>query len=258
MGVDRHELGPGVHAAFTDRLGGVSAGPYAELNLGGAPGDDDAAVAKNRCRVAAALGADPARVVWMHQVHGADVAVVDEPWPDRPARVDALVTDRPHLLLAVRVADCTPVLLADPVHRVVAAVHAGRPGLAAGVVRHAVARMAELGARPDRMVALLGPAVCGACYEVPEEMRDAVVAAAGVPEAWATTRWGTPAVDVPGGVVAQLRGLGVRDVHRVPVCTMESPRHYSYRRDGSTGRFAGYVWLDGSSEGAFRHVTVDG
>lgn len=247
-GVDRHELGPGVHAAFTDRLGGVSAGPYAELNLGGAPGDDAAAVAKNRERVAAALGLPAARVVWMHQVHGADVAAVDGPWPDVPARVDGLVTDRPHLPLAVRVADCTPVLLADPARPVVAAVHAGRPGLAAGVVRTAVARMAELGARPDRMVALVGPAVCGGCYEVPEDMRAAVVAAAGVREAWATTRWGTPALDVPGGVVAQLRLLGVADVRRVAVCTLESPRHYSYRRDGTTGRFAGYVWLDGSRD----------
>ncbi|MBO0827094.1 MAG: peptidoglycan editing factor PgeF [Streptosporangiales bacterium] len=250
MGLDRHEIAPGVRAAFTDRYGGVSAGPYAELNLGGAPGDDDAAaVAKNRHRVAAAIDTDPTRVVWMHQVHGADVAVVDRPWPDAPARVDALVTARPHLPLAVRVADCTPVLLADPACRVVAAVHAGRPGLAAGVVGAAVARMAELGARPDRMVAIVGPAVCGGCYEVPEDMRAAVVAAAGVREAWATTRWGTPAVDVPGGVVAQLRGLGVPDLRRVPVCTMESPRHYSYRRDGRTGRFAGYVWLDGSGDG---------
>lgn len=248
LGLDRHELAPGVHAAFTDRHGGVSSGPYAELNLGGAP-DDDAAVTENRNRVAAALGADPARVVWMHQVHGADVAAVEGPWPDGPARVDALVTGRPGLPLAVRVADCTPVLLADPVGRVVAAVHAGRPGLAAGVVRNAVARMTALGARPDRMAALIGPAVCGGCYEVPEDMRAEVVASAGVREAWATTRWGTPAVDVPGGVAAQLRGLGVPDVRRVPVCTMESARHYSYRRDGTTGRFAGYVWLDGSADG---------
>ncbi|MBO0891660.1 MAG: laccase domain-containing protein, partial [Acidothermales bacterium] len=123
MGLDRHEIAPGVRAAFTDRYGGVSAGPYAELNLGGAPGDDDAAaVAKNRHRVAAAIDTDPTRVVWMHQVHGADVAVVDRPWPDAPARVDALVTARPHLPLAVRVADCTPVLLADAAGRVVAAV----------------------------------------------------------------------------------------------------------------------------------------
>lgn len=246
MGLDRHELAPGVHAAFTDRFGGVSTGPYAELNLGGATGGDDAAaVGKNRDRVAAALGVDAARVVWMHQVHGADVDSVEGPAPDAPARVDALVTDRQDLPLAVRVADCTPVLLADPACRLIGAVHAGRPGLAGGVVGNAVARMAQLGARPERMVALVGPAVCGGCYEVPEAMRADVVAAAGVREAWATTRWGTPAVDVPGGVVAQLRGLGVPDVRRVPVCTMESSRHYSYRRDGTTGRFAGYVWLDG-------------
>ncbi|AXI71121.1 peptidoglycan editing factor PgeF [Streptomyces bacillaris] len=232
------------HFAFTDRWGGVSAAPYGELNLGGAVGDDPAAVGANRERAARRLGLDPASVVWMNQVHGRDVAVVDGPWgadAEIPA-VDALVTTRRGLALAVLTADCTPVLLADPAAGVVGAAHAGRPGLVAGVVPAVVEAMTALGARPSRITAHTGPAVCGRCYEVPEEMRAEVAEA--VPGTWAETSWGTPAVDVTGGVHAQLAALGVSDLHRSPVCTRESGDHFSYRRDRTTGRLAGYVWLD--------------
>ncbi|MFG2296747.1 peptidoglycan editing factor PgeF [Streptomyces sp. NPDC048603] len=234
----------GAHFAFTDRWGGVSAVPYEELNLGGAVGDDPAAVRENRARAARTLGIDPGQVVWMNQVHGRDVAVVDGPWGDSaeiPA-VDAVVTARRGLALAVLTADCVPVLLADPVAGVVAAAHAGRPGLVAGVVPAAVEAMTALGADPARLVARTGPAVCGRCYEVPAEMRDAVADV--VPAARAETSWGTPAVDVVAGVHAQLAGLGVTDAQRSPVCTLESRDHFSYRRDRVTGRLAGYVWLD--------------
>ncbi|MGW4288393.1 peptidoglycan editing factor PgeF [Streptomyces sp. NPDC004673] len=233
----------GAHFAFTDRWGGVSAAPYAELNLGGAVGDDPGAVMTNRELAAKAAGVDPARVVWMNQVHGAEVAVVEEPWGERPVpEVDALVTARRGLALAVLTADCVPVLLADPVAGVVAAAHAGRPGMLAGVVPAAVRAMTALGAEPGRIVARTGPAVCGRCYEVPEAMRAEVAAAE--PAAHAETSWGTPAVDVSAGVHAQLDRLGVRDRERFPVCTRESDDHFSYRRDRATGRLAGYVWLD--------------
>ncbi|MFL1903675.1 peptidoglycan editing factor PgeF [Streptomyces tauricus] len=233
----------GAHFAFTDRWGGVSAVPYEELNLGGAVGDDPESVRTNRELAAKSLGLDPARVVWMNQVHGPDVAVVDEPWGERPVpEVDAVVTARRGLALAVLTADCTPVLLADPVAGVVAAAHAGRPGMVAGVVPAAVGAMAELGAEPARIVARTGPAVCGRCYEVPDAMRAEVAAVE--PAAYAETSWGTPAVDVTAGVHAQLERLGVRDREQSPVCTIESDDHFSYRRDGLTGRLAGYVWLD--------------
>ncbi|ARX82870.1 MULTISPECIES: peptidoglycan editing factor PgeF [Streptomyces] len=234
----------GAHFAFTDRWGGVSAVPYEELNLGGAVGDDPEAVRHNRAAVAKNLGIDPARVVWMNQVHGRDVAVVDGPWADReeiPA-VDAVVTARRGVALAVLTADCTPVLLADPVAGVAAAAHAGRPGMVAGVVPAAVEAMVALGARPDRIVARTGPAVCGRCYEVPADMRADVAAVE--PAAYAETSWGTPAVDVTAGVHAQLDRLGVHDREQSPVCTRESGDHFSYRRDRTTGRLAGYVWLD--------------
>ncbi|MYQ43630.1 peptidoglycan editing factor PgeF [Streptomyces sp. SID4985] len=241
--IGQRESVSGAHFAFTDRWGGVSAAPYEELNLGGAVGDDPGAVRANRELTAKALGLDPASVVWMNQVHGADVAVVDEPWGDRPVpEVDAIVTTRRGLALAVLTADCVPVLLADPVAGVVAAAHAGRPGMVAGVVPAAVRAMTELGAEPGRIVARTGPCVCGRCYEVPEALRAEVAEAE--PTAHAVTSWGTPAVDVSAGVHAQLDRLGVCDRAQSPVCTLESGDHFSYRRDRTTGRLAGYVWLD--------------
>ncbi|GHF62624.1 peptidoglycan editing factor PgeF [Streptomyces thermodiastaticus] len=241
--IGRRDTVNGAHFAFTDRWGGVSAVPYEELNLGGAVGDDPGAVRTNRERAARALGLDPARVVWMNQVHGADVAVVDGPWDtaDIPP-VDAIVTARRGLALAVLTADCVPVLLADPVAQIAAAAHAGRPGMVAGVVPAAVRAMVDLGADPARIVARTGPAVCGRCYEVPEAMRAEVAAVE--PAAYAETRRGTPAVDVSAGVHAQLERLGVHDRKQSPVCTLESRDHFSYRRDRTTGRLAGYVWLD--------------
>ncbi|MDY0812323.1 peptidoglycan editing factor PgeF [Kitasatospora purpeofusca] len=239
-----HAVRDGAHFAFTTRWGGVSTSPYGELNLGGAVGDDPAAVLENRAIAARELGLDPADVVWMNQVHGADVAVVTERQPagEAPA-VDAVVTDRP-LALAVLTADCTPVLLADPVAGVVGAAHAGRPGLAAGVVPAVVGAMVALGAEPARIAAATGPAVCGRCYEVPAQLRAEV--AGRVPAAHAVTSWGTPALDVPAGVAAQLAAAGVNGPVLSPVCTLESADHYSYRREQRTGRLASYVWLGSS------------
>ncbi|MFE3855419.1 peptidoglycan editing factor PgeF [Streptomyces griseorubiginosus] len=240
--IGQRESVSGAHFAFTDRWGGVSAAPYEELNLGGAVGDDPEAVGTNRELAAKSLGLDPARVVWMNQVHGADVEMVSAPWGERPVpRVDAIVTAERGLALAVLTADCTPVLLADPVAGIVAAAHAGRPGMVAGVVPAALRAMTELGADPARIVARTGPAVCGKCYEVPEEMRADVAAVE--PAAHAVTSWGTPAVDVTAGVHAQLDRLGVRDRQQSPVCTIESDDYFSYRRERTTGRLAGYVWL---------------
>lgn len=237
----------GAHFAFTDRWGGVSAVPYEELNLGGAVGDDPGAVLANRAIAVQELVLDPDDVVWMNQVHGKEVAEVDGPWAAGPTPpVDALVTTRRGLALAVLTADCTPVLLADPVAGVVAAAHAGRPGMIAGIVPAAVEAMKSLGAEPARIIARTGPAVCGRCYEVPERMRAEVAAVE--PAAWSETSWGTPALDITAGVHAQLEALGVRDRQRSPVCTLESRDHFSYRRDRTTGRLAGYVWLDGQQE----------
>ncbi|MBM6400211.1 peptidoglycan editing factor PgeF [Phycicoccus sonneratiae] len=225
------ETSNGARRALTGRPGGVSRGPWQGLNLGLHVEDDPADVAENRRRFGAAVGHP---VVWMEQCHGADVTVVDHV-PEVAPRCDALVTTATDLALAVLVADCVPVLLASP-GGVVAAVHAGRPGMVAGVVPAAVAAMRDLGAQ--ELDAVVGPSVCGRCYEVPAEMRDAAAAVAPVS---ATVSWtGTPAVDVAAGVVSQLRDLGV-GVTWVPGCTRESPDLFSYRASRTTGRFAGVV-----------------
>jgi len=186
--------------------------------------------------VAAETGATP---VLMHQVHGADVAVVDDPSAPAP-ETDGLVTTRPHLALLARAADCVPLLLGDPDAGVVGAVHSGRGGLVAGVVPTAVARMRALGA--DRITAWIGPHVCGACYEVPDGLRSAVAEV--VPEAWSVTSWDTPAVDLGAGVRTQLAAAGAEVVHEVGGCTLEDPAWPSHRRDGERAtRFAGVVWM---------------
>lgn len=189
-------------------------------------------------RLEAACGVRFARV---NQVHGDDVVVVHEPGPppmeDVPT-ADALVTSTRGLGLMVRIADCVPVLLADPRRGVVGAVHAGRAGVVLGVVGRAVERMRAEGA--DDLVAWVGPHVCGACYEVPEAMRAEV--SARVPEAYAVTRWGTPSLDLGAGVRAQLDALGV-EVTEVGRCTREDADLHSHRRDGAAaGRLAGLVW----------------
>ena len=234
---DSHDA---VEVAFTDRHGGTSRGPYASLNLATGRGDDQAdGVEANLALVTAAFtkGGDGV-VARMRQVHGADVAVVDEATPPAdPPAVDALVTARPGVVLLVRVADCVPVLLADPDAGVVGAAHSGRPGLAAGVVPRTVEAMRALGA--TRLRAWVGPHVCGRCYEVPQEMQDDVAAVE--PATLATTSWGTPSVDVGAGVRAQLgrEGVEILDLSR---CTIESPDLFSYRREGPrSGRQAGLI-----------------
>ena len=176
-------------------------------------------------------------VARMHQVHGATVHHVRSA-DEAVVEADALVTTEPGVALMARSADCVPVLLADTAGSVVGAVHAGRVGFAAGVVPATVARMRELGA--DQVVAFVGPAICGGCYEVPAVMRDEVAAAESA--AAATTRWGTPALDVPGGVVAQLGAAGVA-VEVDGACTYEDATTWSYRRQGAAaGRMGALIW----------------
>lgn len=266
------DLGPGVRAGFTTRAGGVSGGEHAALNLSIAVGDEPQAVRHNRLAVARLLGA-PLAIA--EQVHGCDVAEVADPtwedgrgpdvaevahpsWPDRRgagsptqdplayvARADGLVTTG-HVTLAVLVADCVPVLLADPVARVVATAHAGRAGVVAGVVGQAVRAMTDRGARPERIRAALGPAICGRCYEVGADLRAEV--AGRLPVTHSVTSWGTPALDLPAAVRFQLAAAGVRTVDTPAWCTLEEDRFFSHRGWGRTGlrhgRQAGLVVLE--------------
>ena len=226
----------------TDRRGGRSASPYDSFNLGDHVGDDPAAVAANRERLAGELGVPVGQLLWMTQVHGTGVAIVEDADENPVADVDALVTSTPGLVLCVLAADCVPVLLADPVAGVVAAVHAGREGVRRGVVPAALAAMTRLGSRPQDVEALLGPAVCGLDYEVPATMQAEVARVA--PAGAVRTRQGTPGLDLRAGIAEVLKGAGVRQVVHDPRCTVEDPRLFSHRRDGVTGRQAGVVWLE--------------
>jgi hypothetical protein len=174
----------------------------------------------------------------MSQCHGSDIALVDGPWQGEPPAVDGIVTTSKDVALAVLVADCTPVLLVDRVVGVAAAVHAGRPGMMQGIVGRAVDAMTDLGARS--ISAVVGPSVCGRCYEVPEQLR---AQAAKVSPVAASVSWqGTPAIDVAAGVVDQLQARSVA-VKWIWGCSRESEELFSYRRQHRTGRFAGVVRL---------------
>jgi polyphenol oxidase len=229
----------------TTRAGGVSAPPFDTFNLGDHVGDDPAAVAANRKRLAAAIGLSPDRVVWMNQVHGDRVEVVDGPQSAAvggSTGTDALVTRTRRLALAVVTADCVPVLLADARAGVVAAVHAGRVGARDGVVARAVEAMVAAGAREPDISALLGPAVSGRNYEVPAAMADEVEAA--LPGSRSTTPTGTPALDLRAGIACQLKALGVTAVDIDPRCTVDDVSLFSHRRGAPTGRLASVVWME--------------
>jgi polyphenol oxidase len=245
-----HTLCDGVRVMFTERAGGVSTGSFREFNLSDGVGDDQAAVAANRDRLLRSIGPGPRRLAWMRQVHGADVGFVDALAADQhPAApeagasplVDAIFTDSPLVALGALGADCAAVLIADPLAGLVGAAHAGRPGLAAGVVTALVTAMAAAGAQAGRMHAAIGPSICGRCYEVPAQMRDEVSAL--VPGAWCITASGTPGIDLRAGLRFQLADLGVGRIADDPRCTAESAELFSYRRDGTTGRCAGLIWI---------------
>ena len=229
-----------VRGLFTDRSGGTSSRPYESLNLGGAVGDNAAAVATNRARVAAAAGLGPSAVVWMRQVHGTEVTPVAVPGESLPD-TDGIVTASSGVGLAVLVADCVPILLADPGAGVIGAVHAGRLGAAGGIALRALDKMVDLGASVERIEVVLGPAICGRCYEVPARMRDEVEAE--LAGSASTTDRGTPGLDLRAGLARQLRQAGVHGVDVDPRCTFTSAELFSHRRGAPSGRFAGLIWL---------------
>ncbi len=239
-----------VRRVTTTRAGGVSKSPFATFNLGDHVGDDPMAVAANRRRLATAVGLRRDRghgdkggkgIVWMNQVHGVHVEVVDGRH-ETVDNTDGLVTKAPLLALAVVTADCVPVLMADARAGVIAAVHAGRVGAQRGIVARALETMVDVGAQVEDVSVLLGPAVSGANYEVPAEMAAEVEQS--LPGSRATTRRGTPGLDLRAGIAAQLRTLGVTAIDVDPRCTVADRNLFSHRRDAPTGRLASLVWLE--------------
>jgi polyphenol oxidase len=194
-------------------------------------------LARARAEVGRAIGWAPDGWQWMHQVHGARVAEVTPATPQGAEirEVDALITFEVARPLVVQVADCVPVLLLGP--RGVGVAHAGRAGVQGRVVTRAVEHLVRGGQPAGQLTALIGPAIGGCCYEVPAAMRDEVVARN--PAADATTRWGTPGLDLPGAVERELADAGVDDVRRLGGCTMEDETFFSHRRDPAAGRQIG-------------------
>ena len=223
---------------FTTRAGGVSLPPWDALNLAVHVDDAFGKVQDNRARLVEALGVEG--LAFAKQVHGAGVRVV-RGLSKKTSRglddTDALVTSVPGLALVMMGADCLPVLVAGS--GVVGAAHVGRGGLVKGVLPELVRVMRSEGAQD--LVAVIGPGICGACYEVPASLAGEVEKA--VPGSRCTTRTGTTGVDLTAGATAQLTALGVTTT-AVGGCTLEQPeRFFSYRRDGVTGRHGGAVWL---------------
>lgn len=230
-----------IRRVTTTRAGGVSAPPYDSFNLGDHVGDDPDAVAANRARLASGIGLRPDHVVWMNQVHGTRVQVVDAPTGTPFDDTDALVTATRGLALAVVTADCVPVLMADGRAGVIGAAHAGRVGAADGVVLRTLEAMLALGAHADDISVLLGPAVSGANYEVPQQMADDVEAR--LPGSRTTTPAGTPGLDLRAGIARQLAEAGVTAIDVDPRCTVADDNLFSHRRGAPTGRLASLVWM---------------
>lgn len=217
---------------FTNRHGGVSQGAYSTLNLGHHVGDIAADVSRNRGVLSALHG--PTQ--FMNQVHGNRVVVVEEVTDVAPT-ADALVSGIAGITLAVMVADCIPLLLTSK--QAVAAVHVGRRGLVNNVAIKTIEVMREIGAQD--ISAIIGPAICGSCYEVSADIHQEVVSK--FPMADSCTNSGSLALDLPKALNAVLQSAGISIDTSQSACTVEAADLFSYRRDGVTGRQAGLVRL---------------
>jgi hypothetical protein len=224
---------PVPHGFFT-RQGGVSAGRFASLNCSLSGRDDADAVRVNRGRAADALGLAPDRLVGLTQVHGIAVATLTDPWPeDARPQADAMVTDRPGMLLGIVTGDCAPILFADAETGVAGAAHAGWRGAVAGVIEETLTAMEALGAARGRIVAAIGPCIAQASYEVGPDLRDALLAASPAGAAFLAPgqradRW---QFDLPGYCLMRLREAGVGEAAWVGEDTLANEaKYFSHRR----------------------------
>jgi hypothetical protein len=222
---------------FLGRRGGVSSGELAGLNVGYGSNDERSSIDENRRRAIAALLPD-AELATVHQVHSAEVVHADRPWPqDQRPRADAMVTDRPNLLLGILTADCAPVLFADHRAVVVGAAHAGWRGALAGVTDSTIAAMERLGARRDDIHAAVGPCIGQPSYEVDEAFRQAFLDhESDNARFFVTGAAGKPHFDLEAYVVHRLIAAGVGEVEALNLDTYsDADRFYSYRRSTHSG-----------------------
>ncbi|MCX5517155.1 peptidoglycan editing factor PgeF [Kaistia defluvii] len=230
---------PGIRHGFFTRQDGVSEGIYASLNCGVGSADERAHVLENRARVAADLGVAADRLATPYQVHSPDVVTVDMVWPaGEGPKADAVVTNRPGIAIGVGTADCGPVLFADGEAGVVGAAHAGWKGAFTGVLEATVAAMESLGARRERIVAVLGPTISQSAYEVGPEFRARFLESDEAHDAFFTPsgRAGHHQFDLPAFIGMRLRAAGLGTVNDLALCTYADPaRFFSYRRTTHAG-----------------------
>jgi YfiH family protein len=236
-----------IHAVLT-RQGGVSRGGFATLNLGHTVGDDPAAVEENHRRVYSALGVHQEQVVSPYQVHSADVRLVGKAHAGTvQPNTDGLLTTTPGVAIFFRFADCTPIVVFDPVRHAVGLIHAGWRGIARGVVPAAVEAFRRLaGSRVADMWAGIGPTIGPCCYEVGQDVADAVVRSSGNGNQLSQQRDGSIYLDLPSVVRVQLSREGVNQIEMSHQCTAcNTEEWFSHRAEkGHTGRFGIVVMLE--------------
>ena len=242
----------GIAHGFFTREGGHSTGIFASLNCGLGSGDDLALVKQNRAMVAAQLGVRPEHLISGYQEHGTQVAVITGPMVDRP-KADGLVSSTPGVALGILTADCGPILFADPEAKVIGACHAGWKGALTGVYATTVAAMEGLGAKRSRIVAVLGPTISQAAYEVGPEFpkpflaRNASHSKFFIP----SVKNGHYMFDLPSFLLEQMAGLGLAKVVGLELCTYaDEKRFFSYRRtthraEADYGRLISAIALEG-------------
>jgi len=228
----------GIRHGFFTRQGGVSKGMYGSLNCGLGSRDDAESVRQNRALVAETLGVPAGRLLTLYQIHSATAVIVDKPWNGEAAEADALVTRTPGLAIGALTADCAPILLCDPQARVIAAAHAGWRGALSGVAEATIAAMEELGAKRERVVAVIGPSISQRAYEVGADYVDRFLAEEPESEAFFMTdeSSGEPHFDLSGYVAERLSRAGVGSVSDLGLCTYcDETRLFSYRRSQHHG-----------------------
>lgn len=225
------------HAFFT-REGGVSKGLYQTLNCGFGSDDNPDHVTENRRRAADALHVDPACLITPYQIHSADVVTVEAPWDRAGApKADGMVTDRPGIALGILTADCAPVLFADGVAGVIGACHAGWRGALTGITGETLTAMENLGARHDRIAAVIGPCIAQASYQVgPEFQAEFVSTDPANAVHFLPDEDGRHRFDLAGYLLDRLKDDGIADAHWVGLdnCA-EDDRLFSYRRSTLAG-----------------------
>ena len=242
----------GIRHGFFGRRGGVSTGEFASLNVSASSGDKLNHVAQNRAQIAGLLGFSSEQLVTVKQVHSVTVLeVTRQPSPDDVPEADALVTRVHGLALGILTADCTPILFADPEARVIGAAHAGWKGATGGIAEATVAAMVDLGARPDRIVAAIGPTISGPNYEVgPEFAANLLREHRDAENRITRPNGGREHFDLPGFVFDHLMAAGVSVVDDLGICTYAEPKKYFSHRYAThkginTGRQLSVIGLGG-------------